>query len=73
MDRLMAQVARIAADRATRIADRLEEAARAELPTDVTVRKDGEALIIEGKALARRALTVAALRGLTVLARAMLK
>jgi len=73
MEKLLARAARIVAARAEMVADRLVEAARAEIPADVEIRAARDQIILEGKALARRAVTEAALRGLSALARAVLK
>ena len=73
MEQLLAKAAKLVAARADKVADLLVEAAKAELPRDLEVRRFDRQIVIEGKALARRALTEAAMRGLAMLAKAVLK
>ena len=73
MEQLLARAARIVAARAEKVADTLVEAARAELPKDVDMKREASAIVVQGKALAQRALTDLALRGLSALAKAILK
>ncbi len=73
MEKLLAELARIAARKAGTLAEGLAKAAADELPRDVTVAREGDRVVVTGKALAKRALTEAGLRGLAALARALAK
>ena len=73
MEQVLAKAAKLVAQRAEKVAEALVETARAELPRDLKVEKFDRQIVIEGKALAKRALTEAALRGLSLLVKAVLK
>lgn len=73
MNKLLAEVARIAARKADTLADALAKTAADELPRDVGVAREGDKVVVTGKALAKRALGEVALRGLAALAKTLIK
>ena len=73
MEKLLAEMARIAAMKAGTLAEARVRAAAEELPRDVSVAREDEKVVVSGKALAKRALTEVGLRGLAALAKAIAK
>jgi len=61
---LVARAERMAVERARMTADALVEAAAGELPADVSVAREGEAVVLSGRGLGVRSLRDARLRGL---------
>jgi hypothetical protein len=73
MERLLARGADIAAQRVEMLAALIEQAAREELPADVSVERSAEDVAIVGRGIGARLLGDSRLRGLAMLVRGLIR